>query len=107
MIACGAVVLVNEIVPEPGVNVPPLFVQSLATEKFPAAVTFAPELTCTFPNVVAVVGVIVEFPVNMELLPALSVSPPVAETVTLFANLTVAPETVVKTGVVDASGPKA
>ena len=51
--------------------------------KVPAAetvVAVTPVLTVTFPKARLVVGVILPLPENVELLPALSVRPPVAET---------------------------
>jgi hypothetical protein len=64
LIACAPDPL-NVTVFTPGVNVPPLFVQSPATEMFPAAVTVTPELNVTLPNVIATVGVIVPVAANV------------------------------------------
>jgi hypothetical protein len=72
LIACAPVVLLNVTVFAPGVNVPPLFVQSPATEILPAAVTVTPELIRTLPNVIAAVGVTLTEAVNVVVEPVRS-----------------------------------
>jgi hypothetical protein len=61
-------------------------------------VAVTPAVTVTFPKARLVVGVILPLPENVALLPALSVRPPVAETVNASPKLTLEPETVVNTG---------
>ena len=59
---------------DPPFNVPPLFAQLPLTEMLPASVAVPPELICTFGNVMAAVGVIVELPVNTAFEPAAQVT---------------------------------
>jgi len=82
----------------PAESVPPLFVQFPATVTAPDNVC-VPALNVTFPNVIAVVGVIVAIAVKIAVLVALNVIPPVAETVRSFAKFIVAAANVVNTGV--------
>jgi len=92
LMACAPVPL-NVTVFAPGVNVPPLFVQSPATEMFPPAVTVTPELTWTLPNVIAVVGVIVPVAAKIVVAPVRLNVPRVL--VTLLLNvIEAAPEDV-------------
>jgi len=68
----------------------PLRLRFPAIVKVPAAetvVAVTPVLTVAFPNARLVVGVILPLPENVELVPALSVRPPVAETVRLPPKL--------------------
>lgn len=91
------------------VPAPPRFPVPL-TKRFPAmvnvpaavaVVTVTPVFTVTLPKETFVVGVTVDAAANVLLLPALSVNPPVAETVTLFAKFRFAPATVVRIGATD------
>lgn len=89
-----AVLPLNVTVLVPGVKVPPLFVQLPPTDMFPASVTAALPLIWTLPNVINVVGVIVDEPVNVVVVAALSVNVPVVF-VTLPPKVTfAAPEVV-------------
>src|SRR3990172_9259122 len=91
----------NVTVLDPPLRVPPLFVQFPVAVTLPPRVTVTPEFNWTLPKLTAVVGVTVEFAVKIALVPALRMSPPVADTVRFSPKFNVAPETVVKIGVAD------